>query len=211
MPLELILTMQGQFGSCRALRGPLGPQNGLFGPLGLFIWPQSGPKCHIIMFYTCGKCFKVIWGLSWQNTVRSSLYPSWHVIRTKNLNFGRREKFLVGSRKNQYFILKYGPKHVFWCNMNKIWGGSFWEIALFCIPYFGPNLPFFGPRGPDWAWNIKNIVWQVVLAQNPASQSLIWSHMEIDNFGFSWPPKNPPGPPGPPKGPPKAKNGTNHH
>ena len=93
MPLELILTMQGQFGSCRALRGPLGPQNGLFGPLGLFIWPQSGPKCHIIMFYTCGKCFKVIWGLSWQNTVRSSLYPSWHVIRTKNLNFGTLKNF----------------------------------------------------------------------------------------------------------------------
>ena len=134
-------------------------------------------------------------------------WPSWVEIH----KISRREKFLVGSRKNQYFILKYGPKHVFWCNMNKIWGDSFWEIALFCIPYFGPNLPFFGPRGPDWAWNIKNIVWQVVLAQNPASQSLIWSHMEIDNFGFSWPPKNPPGPPGPPNGPPKAKNGTNHH
>ena len=33
---------------------------GVFRPLGVLIWPQSGPKCHIIMCYTRGKCFRVI-------------------------------------------------------------------------------------------------------------------------------------------------------
>ena len=47
------------------LRTPRAPQKGLFGPLGLLIWSQSGPKCHIIMCYTRGKCFRVILGLSW--------------------------------------------------------------------------------------------------------------------------------------------------
>ena len=140
MPLELILTMQGQFGSCRALRGPLGPQNGLFGPLGLFIWPQSGPKCHIIMFYTCGKCFKVIWGLSWQNTVRSSLYPSWHVIRTKNLNFGTLKNF-------QWIMLPIFPRFIidpkgyFLCDFIKFGDDVFEKNPLFCIPYFGQKQP----------------------------------------------------------------------
>ena len=130
MPLELILTMQGQFGSCRALRGPLGPQNGLFGPLGLFIWPQSGPKCHIIMFYTCGKCFKVIWGLSWQNTVRSSLYPSWHVIRTKNLNFGTLKNFQWISLPI-FFSVHYWPQRVFFVRFYQIWRWCFWEKSTF--------------------------------------------------------------------------------
>ena len=33
---------------------------GVFRPLGVLIWPQSGPKCHKIMCYTRGKCFRVI-------------------------------------------------------------------------------------------------------------------------------------------------------
>ena len=83
-----------------AFRGPpgpsedlWGPQKGLFGPLGVLVWPQSGPKCHIIMCYVRGKCFSAIWDLSWQHLVRSSFYPSGHVSRTKNLNFGTLKNF----------------------------------------------------------------------------------------------------------------------
>ena len=59
----------------RTLWGPLGPQNGIFWPLRVRIWPQSGPKCHIIVCYTRGKCFRVIWGLAWQHLVCSSFHP----------------------------------------------------------------------------------------------------------------------------------------
>ena len=66
--------------------------------------------------------------------------------------------FRSRSRKNQFFILKYGPKPTFCCNMRKIWGDSFWEIALFWIPYFGRKRPFFGPETEILAQNFKNIV-----------------------------------------------------
>ena len=122
----------------------------------------------------------------------------------------RREKKLMRSRRNQYFILKYGPQHAFWCDIGKIWDDSFWGNALFCIPYFGPKWPFFGPEGPNLAQNIKNIVWQVVLTQNMTSQSQNWSRVEMDNFGFSRPPKTPRGPSRAPRGPQESKNGPNH-
>ena len=68
------------------------------------------------------------------------------------------KNFRSRSRKNQFFILKYGPKPTFCCNMRKIWGDSFWEIALFWIPYFGHKRVFFGPETEILAQNFKNIV-----------------------------------------------------
>ena len=65
----------------------------------------------------------------------------------------RRENFLRRSRRNQYFILKYGPQHAFWCDIGKIWDDSFWENALFCIPYFGPKWPFLASRPQFWPKN----------------------------------------------------------
>ena len=38
------LGLWGLLRTSRALRGPLGPPKGLFGPLGVLIWPQGGPK-----------------------------------------------------------------------------------------------------------------------------------------------------------------------
>ena len=38
------LGLWGLLRTSRDLRGPLGPPKGLFGPLGVLIWPQGGPK-----------------------------------------------------------------------------------------------------------------------------------------------------------------------
>ena len=50
MPLELILTMQGQFGSCRALRGPLGPKMASLGLWGLLYGPRVGQNVIKLCF-----------------------------------------------------------------------------------------------------------------------------------------------------------------
>ena len=203
MPLELILTMQGQFGSCRALRGPLGPQNGLFGPLGLFIWPQSGPKCHIIMFYTCGKCFKVIWGLSWQNTVRSSLYPSWHVIRTKNLNFGTLKNFQWISLPI-FFSVHYWPQRVFFVRFYQIWRWCFWEKSTFLHTLFWPktaqNDHFWPPEELFLAKNLENKMFSVHTIQNFTIWNPNMAPKKVAIFGPTDPLLNPPYPPWHPPG-----------
>ena len=155
-------------------------------------------------------CVEVFWmpvGLSWEALAN---FFQWGPFLGRKRKIGRREKFLMGSRKNQYFTLKYGPQQAFWCNMSKIWEDVFREYALFCIPYFGRKRHFLGPEGPNLAKNIKNIVWQVVLTQNMTSQSQNRSHVETDNFGFSRPPKTPPGPPWAPQAPQESKNGPNY-
>ena len=50
------------------------------------------------------------------------------------------------------------PKGYFLCDFNKIEDGVFEKSPLFCIPYFGQKLPFFGPEGPILTQNLKNIV-----------------------------------------------------
>ena len=212
MPLELILTMQGQFGSCRALRGPLGPQNGLFGPLGLFIWPQSGPKCHIIMFYTCGKCFKVIWGLSWQNTVRSSLYPSWHVIRTKNLNFGTLKNF-QWIMLPIFFSVHYWPQRVFFVRFYQIWRWCFWEKSTFLHTLFWPktaqNDHFWPPEELFLAKNLENKCFQFIQSKISQFGTQIWLPKRLQFLVPRTPPWTPHTPPDTPQGFGGAKNGQN--
>ena len=159
---------------------------------------------------TQAQCVEVFWmpvGLSGEALAN---FIQWGPFLGQKRKIGSREKFLMGSRKNQYFTLKYGPQHAFWCNMSKIWDDCFREYSLFCIPYFGPKWRFLGPEGPNLAQNIKNIVWQVVLTQNMTSQSQNWSHVETDNFGFSRPPKTPRGPSRAPRGTKESKNGPNH-
>ena len=48
---------------------------------------QGGPTWLIILYYTHGKCFRVIWGLPGQHLVRSSFYPSRPLWGSKNHNF----------------------------------------------------------------------------------------------------------------------------
>ena len=90
-----------------------GPQKGVFGPLGVLIWPQSGPKCHIIMCYTRWKCFRVIRGLSWQHLVRSSFYPS---------------KRLRGSKITKSVIVKF-----FWWAEKKI--NISWSLRVILVRF----------------------------------------------------------------------------
>ena len=63
MPLDLILTMQVQFGHA----GPIWALWVMFwtilGPPGVPKRPQSGPIWHIMMYYTCEKCFRATWTL----------------------------------------------------------------------------------------------------------------------------------------------------
>ena len=89
-------------------------------------------------------------------------------------------------------------------------GWQFLGKCTFLHTLFWPKMAFFGPEGPNLAQNIKNIVWQVVLTQNMTSQSQNWSRVEMDNFGFSRPPKTTRGPPRAPRGPQESKNGPNH-
>ena len=63
MPLDLILTMQVQFGHA----GPIWALWVMFwtilGPPGVPKRPQSGPIWHIMMYYTCEKSFRATWTL----------------------------------------------------------------------------------------------------------------------------------------------------
>ena len=121
--------------------------------------------------------------------------------------YGQNKNFQLVPGKNQYFTLKYGPQHAFW-TFGAIWarfGRTFFGNMHFsAYPISAQNGVFLGPEDPNLAENIKSIV---VLTQNMTSQSQNWSHVETDNFGFSRPPKTPPGPP---RAPQESKNGPNH-
>ena len=158
----------GLLRTSRALRGPLGPPKGLFGPLGVLIWPQGGPKWHVIMCYTCGEWFKVIWGLSWQYLVRSSFYPSWHVSRTQKSQFWRREKFFMNIKAETFFIIIIGPKIIFCANFSQIGGYVFSKNGHLSIPIFGrfwPILAFFGPFLAPGTLNVPN--WTIWVLKVP--------------------------------------------
>ena len=140
----------GLLRTSRALRGPLGPQKGLFGPLGVLIWPQGGPKWHVIMCYTCGEWFKVIWGLSWQYLVRSSFYPSWHVSRTKNLNFGAVKIFHEYMRRNLFHHNNWSKNNIL-CQFQPNRRVCFFQKMAIC-PY--PFLAIF-----DQFWHFLARFW----------------------------------------------------
>ena len=170
---------------------------------GAFYMAPEWPKCHIIMFYTCGKCFKVIWGLSWQNTVRSSLYPSWHVIRTKNLNFGTLKNFQWISLPI-FFSVHYWPQRVFFVRFYQIWRWCFWEKSTFLHPLFWPktaqNDHFWPPEELFLAKNLENKMFSVHTIQNFTIWNPNMAPKKVAIFGPTDPPLTPPYPPWHPPG-----------
>ena len=76
--LRPFVVMQGYFGSWRAIFGHKGPFLVLFSaimrPRGPLKRAQGGPTWHIIMLYTHGKCFRVIWAI-WRHAV-----PFWAIL-----------------------------------------------------------------------------------------------------------------------------------
>ena len=92
---------KGHFGCC------FGP---LWGPLGPLKRVQVGPTWHIIMEYIHGNCFRVIWGLSGQDLVRSSFYPSgagWKSVK-------KNTKKIIFQKMPAEFFLFLATTYHFW-------------------------------------------------------------------------------------------------
>ena len=162
MPLELILTIQGHFGSCRANLGPLVMFWTILGPPGVPKRPQSGPMWHIMMYYTCEKCFRATWTLPGRLLACWSISASGLLSWATNLNFETLKNFWWRYKKKQYIIINNGPWGSFWCDLSHIWDDVFEKNRLLHIPYFGPKRPFFGPEAPVWAPQSKNIVLEAI-------------------------------------------------
>ena len=148
MPLELILTIQGHFGSCRANLGPLVMFWTILGPPGVPKRPQSGPMWHIMMYYTCEKCFRATWTLPGRLLACWSISASGLLSWATNLNFATLKNFWWGYQKNDILssiMVLEGHFGAIWA----IFEMMFLRKIDFCIyPILAQNGLFLVPRPP---------------------------------------------------------------
>ena len=154
MPLDLILTMQVQFGHA----GPIWALWVMFwtilGPPGVPKRPQTGPMWHIMMYYTCGKCFRATWTLPGRLLACWSISASWLLSWATNLNFETLKNFWWGYKKNDILssiMVLEGHFGAIWA----IFEMMFLRKIDFCIyPILDQNglflvpRPLFGPHSP---------------------------------------------------------------
>ena len=87
----------------------------------------------------------------------------------------------------------------------------FEKNPLFCIPYFGPKLPFFGPEGPILTQNLKkHSVTSCYKPKQSIPRLKLVSERKWQFWGCQTPPKPPKGPPEPPRGPEGPKMALMH-
>ena len=181
------------------------------GPYGPWVpkRPQRGPTWLIVMYHTCGKCFRVIWGLPGQHLVRSSFYPSRRLRGTKNFNFAVVKNFSWICEPRPISKCKV-VLDVYFRPFSSILGMVFFQKMALCeyliLVIFGQFWLFRANFGPEIS---KEYLFQLFRCKKDngiTKSGLIWLFGKLGSPGA---PKPTLGPKTPLNGPGRAKIGVN--
>ena len=140
-------TKSGPLGPSEDLQGP---QKGLFGPLWVLKWPQSGPTSHIIMYYACGDCFGATWTLLGCLGRHGSISASGAWEQIQKSQFGDPENFLSNDVAHLFLTSLLTQKGTFCAILTNLKMVFLRKIHFFAYPILAKNSLFLGPRGPFW-------------------------------------------------------------
>ena len=139
----------------RPLRHSWDPQKGLFGPLWVLKWPQSGPTSHIIMYCTGGDCFGATWTLLGCLGRHGSISASGAWEQIQKSQFGDPEKFLLNRVAHLFLTLLLTQKGTFCAILTNLKMVFLRKIHFFAYPIWAKNGLFLVPRAPFWPKTTK--------------------------------------------------------